>query len=50
MKNFKKRIGLFLIIILVFIVAYTAYFINKNNTANQSFIVNKQDISFSNLP
>ena len=36
MKNFKKRIGLFLIIILVFIVAYTAYFINKNNTANQS--------------
>ena len=30
--------------------AYTAYFINKNNIANQSFIVNKQDISFSNLP
>ena len=50
MRNFKKHIGLFSIIILVFIVAYTAYFINKNNIANQSFIVNKQDISFSNLP
>ena len=50
MKNFKKHIGLFSIIILVFIVAYTAYFINKNNIANQSFIVNKQDISFSSLP
>ena len=50
MRNFKKHIGLFSIIILVFIVAYTAYFINKNNIANQSFIVNKQDISFSSLP
>ena len=50
MRNFKKHIGLFSIIILVFIVAYTAYFINKNNIANQSFIVNKQNISFSSLP
>ena len=50
MRNFKKHIGLFSMIILVFIVAYTAYFINKNNIANQSFIVNKQNISFSSLP
>lgn len=48
-KNLKKHIGLFSIILVV-IAIYTVYFINKNNIANQSFIVNKQDISFSNLP
>lgn len=50
MKKLKKTTKIFSIIILISLTIYIFYFINKNNTINKSFIVNRQSISFTNLP
>ncbi len=53
MKNLnisKKYIAFFIIGILVSAVIYGTYFINKNNIANQSFVISRDNMYFSNLP
>ena len=47
-KQYKKHTSILLVTILISITGYTAYFINKNININQSFIVDKKDLYFSN--